>query len=345
MTTPSGGSTDGVTFSVVRDHGQITDIRTSSPDINHFLRVLKLSRAHNTWLSYALDLKAFFGVVQLEPRFVGRAACLSFIEQQDREGYARTTINRRLAAVSALFNELNLLDPVAFATNPVNPARHRRPSQRSRRSLSLYSKQPERDPDVLAPADLQRFCTALPTWRDRTIVMLLWMSCLRIGEALAIRFEDIECSRRSIRLPECKGGFARTVFMDPATFTALNRYLDTERKQLFPEQPAVFIAMKGPARGQPLSVNAFQKLLAFYAAACDLPGLHAHCFRHTGITQLLQHGMTEPAVRAFVGHHHPLSLLPYLHLTDTFVEAEFAHAQAAFDFTTLLAALQLGGAS
>ena len=34
-------------------------------------------------------------------------------------------------------------------------------------------------------------------------MLLMWISCLRISEAVAIRFEDIECSRRSIR--DCTG--------------------------------------------------------------------------------------------------------------------------------------------
>ncbi len=339
MTESSTGQ--GVQFSVIRAQGQIVEVPTDSPEVNHFLQVIKQSRAYNTWLSYALDLKAFFAVVQQPLAAIGRPHCLAFIDQQDREGLARATINRRLAAVSALFNELQLLDPVRFPHNPVNPLRQERITRQ--RSQSLYRKQPARIPDSIADGDLHTFLTALPTWRDRTLVLLMWLSCLRISEAVAIRFEDIECSRRSITLPVCKGGRPRIVYMEPRTFAALNRYLDEERRDLFPDQPAVFIAFKGRARGQPLSINALQKLIAYYAAACHLPAIHAHRFRHTGITQLVQHGMAEPAVRKFVGHHHPASLLPYLHLADTYVETEFAHAQAGLDAPAFLNQFEPGG--
>jgi hypothetical protein len=70
-----------------------------------------------------------------------------------------------------------------------------------------------------------------------------------------------------------------------------------------------------------------------------LPYLHAHLFRHTGITQLVQQHMAEPAVRQFVGHRRPESLAPYLHLGDDFVAAEFERAQAAL--TPAMAAVQL----
>ncbi len=246
-----------------------------------------------------------------------------------------------MAALSALFNELQLLDPLRFPQNPVNPLRQERITWQ--RSQSLYRKQPARIPDIIADTDLHTFLTALPTWRDRTLVLLMWLSCLRISEAVAIRFADIECSRRSITLPVCKGGRPRIVYMEPRTFAALNRYLDEERRDLFPDEPAVFIALKGRARGQPLSINALRKLIAYYAAACQLPAIHADCFRHSRITQLVQHGMAEPAVRKFVGHHHPASLLPYLHLADSYVEAEFAQAQAGLDLGSLLIASQRGG--
>jgi len=335
---------DGVQFTFIRAHGHILEIQTDSPEINHFLQMLKLSRAHNTWLSYALDLKAFFAIIRQPLVSIGRPECLTFIEQQDAMGRARTTVNRRLAAVSALFTELHLLDPSRFPQNPVNPLRYERSTRH--RTQSLYRKQPERVPDIISDHALRTFFTALPTWRDRTLMLLMWVSCLRISEVVAIRFAHIECSRRSIYLPVCKGNHSRTVYMDQLTFTALNRYLDEERQDRFPDQPAVFVALKGRARGQPLSVNALQKLIAYHAAACKLPDLHAHRLRHTGITQLIQQGMPEPAVRTFVGHHHPGSLEPYLHLADTYVETEFRRAQHTLEMTQLLqtaAAADTGG--
>jgi integrase len=131
--------------------------------------------------------------------------------------------------------------------------------------------------------------------------------------------------------------------MDRLTFAALNRYLDEERGNLFPEVPSVFIAFKGPARGRPLSVNAVQKLVRYYAQKCGLPHLHPHLFRHTGITQLVQQKMPEPAIRKLVGHRHPDSLLPYLHLGDDFVEAEFERVQARLNSVERLKLLAPGG--
>jgi site-specific recombinase XerD len=341
VTAEASGDAD-IQITVVRAGGKIVDVQTSSPEITHFLRVLKLSRAHNTWLNYALDLKLFFRIVQVSPEMVGRSECLTFIEHQVRESRADATINRRLAAVSSLFDELHLLDPQRFPHNPVSPFRRSR--YQRRRRASLYRKQPERVPDLLATEQLQTLFGAVRTWRDRTLILLMWISCLRISEALAIQFGDIECSNRSIQIRAGKGGQRPTVYMDALTLEALNRYLEHERKDLAPEQSHVFVALKGRARGQGLSVNSVQKLLVYHAKRGHLDGFHAHLLRHTGITQLIQAGMAEPAVRKLVGHHHPASLEPYLHLKDQFVADEFATAQQGLDMAAYRGLFTEGGA-
>lgn len=263
------------------------------------------------------------------------------MEAQDRAGMASTTINRRLAAVSSLFTELNLLDPDRFPHNPVHPLRRDRKPGKSQQSL--YRKQPERIPNIVAEEDVQRFFDALPTWRDRTLVLLMWMSCLRISEAVSLRFADVECSNRSLRIQHGKGDLARTVYMDHYTFAALNKYLDEERRELFAEVDEIFVAFKGVARGRPLSVNAFQHTIEYYAKQCGLPYVHAHLFRHSGITQLVVQGMPEAAIRQFVGHQHIDSLRPYLHLSDEFVASEFHRAQEAFRPPSALGFPPLGG--
>lgn len=308
------------------EHSQMVEVSTNSPFIEHFLRKVRLSQAQHTWISYAHDLKVFFRTVALPLEQIDRQACLTFMERQDQLGLSSLTINRRLAAVSSLFAELTLLAPQTFPRNPVTPLLRGREARRP--SRSLYRKQPSRVPEILSEEELHALFAVLPCWRDRTLVLLMWISCLRISEALALRFQDVECSQLRLQVACGKGGHPRTVYMDRYTFAALNTYLDEERGDLFPEVEELFVAFKGVARGRPLSVNAVQHSLDYYAAKCGI-GLHAHLLRHTGITQLVQQGMSEPAIRKLVGHRHAQSLEPYLHLSDRFVQAEFEQAQAA----------------
>ncbi|HEX6482921.1 MAG TPA: tyrosine-type recombinase/integrase [Ktedonobacteraceae bacterium] len=300
-------------------------VSTNSPLIAHFLRKVKMSLSELTWINYAHDLKVFFTTLGQPLEQVNRSSCLRFMELQEQAGLSSLTINRRLAAVSSLFTELNLLDPEHFPQNPVAPFQRSKKTQR--RNTSLYRRQPQRVPDVISEEDLQAFFAMLPTWRDRTLILLMWICCLRISEAVFIRFEDIECSHRSIRIRHGKGNLERIVYMDRYTFAALNKYLDEERGDLFPQVDEIFIAFKGVARGRPLSVNALQHAIDYYATRCGL-SLHAHLFRHTGISHLVMQGMSEPALRKLVGHRNANSLEPYLHLSNRFVEMEFEKAQA-----------------
>jgi site-specific recombinase XerD len=335
-------SNQSIQFTFTRTAGKVEAVVTTSALVDHFLNKVKLSQSYHTWVSYAHDLKQFFLVVQKPLEDINRKDCVAFMQQQSQAGRRSTTINRRLAAISSLFNELNLLDPDHFPANPVNPLW--RDQERRKQRQSLYRKQPDRVPEIVSQDDLQHFFDALPTWRDRTLMLLLWISCLRLGEAIAIRFQDIECSHRSIQIPHGKGGLARTVFMDRYTFASLNKYLDEERRDLFPDVDEIFVAFKGVARGRPLTENAFQHTIEYHAEKCGLSYLHAHLFRHTGIAQLLREGMSEPAIRKLVGHRHADSLAPYLHLDDPFVESEFQKVEPAFSPTNWLHQ-QLGGLS
>jgi site-specific recombinase XerD len=84
----------------------------------------------------------FFTVLYQLLEKIDRQSCIAFMEQQDRAGLSRLTINRnrRLATISSLFTELNLLDPATFSRNPVAPLQRNRETRK--RKKSLYRRQP-----------------------------------------------------------------------------------------------------------------------------------------------------------------------------------------------------------
>lgn len=156
-----------VHFTLLWEKGQVIDVSTNSASIDHFLDLIKMSRADNTWLNHAHGLKLCFQVIPKSPEAITRADCLAFMKQQDESGLSDATINRRLAAVSALFNELQLLGPTSIVQNPVHPRPVRRESRQRRQSL--YRKQAQRVPSILSEDELQTFLGSLPSWRDRTL--------------------------------------------------------------------------------------------------------------------------------------------------------------------------------
>ena len=143
-----------VQFTIVYEHGTMVQVSTTSPLIDHFLRRVKVSQSEHTWINYAHDLKVFFTVLYQPLEKIDRQSCIAFMEQQDRAGLSRLTINRnrRLAAISSLFTELNLLDPATFSRNPVAPLQRNRETRKHKKSL--YRRQPDRVPDVVAEKEM-----------------------------------------------------------------------------------------------------------------------------------------------------------------------------------------------
>ncbi len=97
-----------VQFTIVYEHGTMVQVSTTSPLIDHFLRRVKVSQSEHTWVNYAHDLKVFFTVLYQPLEKIDRQSSIAFMEQQDRASLSSLTINRRLAAISSLFTELNL---------------------------------------------------------------------------------------------------------------------------------------------------------------------------------------------------------------------------------------------
>jgi hypothetical protein len=103
-----------VLFSIVREKDQVRDISTTSPFVNHFLDLVKISRPYNTWVSYAQDLKVFFQTIPKLPEAVTRADCLEFMKRQDEAGCSgaswtafspATPTLRRMSKSSGLVSE------------------------------------------------------------------------------------------------------------------------------------------------------------------------------------------------------------------------------------------------
>src|SRR5262245_35782035 len=88
--------------------GRLTAVETMARDVAHFLDFVRLRHPYNTWVNYACDLKIFFAIVGKPPDQVQREDCIRFMGAQSEAKRAVNTINRRLAAVSSLFDELML---------------------------------------------------------------------------------------------------------------------------------------------------------------------------------------------------------------------------------------------
>jgi integrase/recombinase XerD len=112
-----------------------------------------------------------------------------------------------------------------------------------------------------------------------------------------------------------KGGHQRLVPISARFFEHLAAYLDTERPA-DADTDAVFVVLKRPRRGKPLTAAGLDEVLDGARARAGLAHATCHELRHTCLTRLREAGMPLEAVQAQAGHASIESTRIYLHLAD-----------------------------
>ena len=89
--------------------------------------------------------------------------------------------------------------------------------------------------------------------------------------------------------------------------------------------------LKGPTRGQPLTVRGIDQVLAGARARAGLSHGTCHELRHTCLTRLREAGMALEAVQAQAGHASIESTRIYLHLADDWLASQYRKAADVID--------------
>lgn len=310
--------------------------------LDEYLELVAARLRWNSVLAIAFDLKVFFGVVGKDPVEVRRADVMAFVKAQrfgpdgsnvvsfpdGTNGLALSTIRRRLTSVSGFYAYLVALDVVAV--NPVQRGiAERAPASRRKRVVPLV--RPVRQlPRVLEVGEVNRLLAALRTKRDRAICEAMLLAGLRRCEALGLRHSDIRWAERRLFVADGKGGHQRIVPISPRFFTTLRSYLDSERP-VDATTEFVFVVLKGPRRGAPLSVKGFEEIMTAARVRAGLEHATCHELRHTCFTRLREAGMALEALQAQAGHRSIASTQVYLHLANDWLAGEYRRAAEVID--------------
>ena len=208
--------------------------------------------------------------------------------------------------------------------------------RRGRRSGVPLVRTPRTLPKVLDPGEVNALLGALRRWRDRAMVEAMVLGGLRRCEVLGLRLEDLRPAERRVFIADGKGGHQRLVPISGRFFASVARYLDAERP---PEATTdrVFVVLKGPRRGRPLSEDGLDEIVRAARARAGLAHATCHELRHTCLTRLREAGMALEAVQAQAGHRSIESTRIYLHLANDWLAGEYLRAVEAIDATTATA--------
>ncbi|MGQ0434567.1 MAG: tyrosine-type recombinase/integrase [Microthrixaceae bacterium] len=311
------------------------------PLLDRYLEFVAGRSRPSTVRATAFDLKTFFTVVGKDPLEVTSADVFEFLAHQrgdrtvvrlaDREsGLSARTIARRLSSVSGLYAYLVARGDVGVTTNPVPrglSTRRQGGSQRSRHVPLV--RVPRTLPKILSPAEADRLVAALRTHRDRAMVLAMLLGGLRRCEMLGLRLGDLQVGDRRVFIVEGKGGHQRVVPMAARFFAVVGDYLHDERPSTSTDR--LFVVLKGPRRGQQLSAEGVDEILAGARRRARLEHATCHELRHTCLTRLREAGMALEAVQAQAGHRSIESTRIYLHLTNDWLATEYRRASRLID--------------
>jgi site-specific recombinase XerD len=312
------------------------------PLVDRYLEFVAGRARPNTTRATAFDLKTFFTVVAKDPLEVTAVDVFDFIAAQrgDRavvrmadgeSGLSARTIARRLSSVSGFYAYVVARGDTSLGVNPVPRGLSTRRARGSKRSRTVpLVRVPRTLPKVLAPGEVDALLAALRTSRDRAMVLAMVLGGLRRCEVLGLRLGDLQVGDRRVFIAEGKGGHQRVVPVADRVFAAVGDYLHDERPRPCLTD-RLFVVLKGPRRGQPLSAEGIDEVLAGARRRAGLDHGTCHQLRHTCLTRLREAGMALEAIQAQAGHRSIESTRVYLHLTNDWLADEYRRAAQLID--------------
>jgi site-specific recombinase XerD len=310
------------------------------PLVDSYLAFVAGRARPNTLRAVAHDLKTFFTVVDKAPAEVVAADVFEFLAHQrgDRRvvrisdgesGLSARTIARRLSSVSGFYAYLVARGDTGVDSNPVPRGLSTRRRGGRRQHVPLV-RVPRTLPKILSPEEVRALLGVLRTDRDRAMVLAMVLGGLRRCEVLGLRLGDIRVADRRLFIAEGKGGHQRVIPISNPFFAAVGDYLHNERPSTS-KTDRVFVTLKGPHRGEPMTADGVDKILQAARQRAGLRKATCHQLRHTCLTRLREAGMALEAVQAQAGHASIESTRIYLHLTDAWLAAEYRRAAALID--------------
>jgi integrase/recombinase XerC len=275
----------------------------------HHLGLEKNASAH-TVKSYREDLTQALGffrtrlgtkapaTAQLTTRLL--RAHLAWLHEQ---GYARSTIARRLAAVRSWCRFL--CRQGVLSANPAAGLRGPR--------------QEKKLPHFLGPADVARLLATPPPdtplgLRDRAILETIYSAGLRVSEATALDVADVDLDA-GVATVRGKGKRERLALLGPPAVAAVRAWLDQRPAVAGPRagsRAALFLNRTGTR----LTTRSVGRLLEKYLKQAGLdPRASPHTLRHSFATHLLDAGADVRSVQELLGHRSLGTTQVYTHVT------------------------------
>lgn len=185
-----------------------------------------------------------------------------------------------------------------------------------------YSKNTVTSNSILSEEEVERFLEACKTPRDKAFFFMLYEGAFRVGELGDLKFRDVFITDKILKITTDKK--TKKVRHVPLI---LSRQYYINWVNSYPgdaSNPDNYVFVN--QYGNPLSWLAISKRIKLIKEAAGIEkDLHAHIFRHSRITHLLQQNMPEAHLKLMAwGDVNTDMLSVYQHLTDKDIEESLA---------------------
>jgi integrase/recombinase XerC len=289
-----------------------------------YLRHLRGQRnlAEHTVRAYRTDLLDLFvhldrlGIASLDE--VDLRALRSWLAKQHTLGYARTTLQRRAAAVRVFFawaheNGHVISDPAGNLRSPKTIRLLPPTLDRTTASQML-------DEAIAAARESGGPVAA----RDVAVLEVLYSTGIRVSELCGLDVNDLDQERQVVRVFG-KGSKERTVPLGAPALRAIEGWLAKGRPQLTTGQSgqAMFIGERGRRIDPRVVRRVVHRSLRMTEGA---PDLSPHGLRHAMATHLLEGGADLRSVQEILGHASLATTQIYTHVTNERLRSAFEQA-------------------
>jgi integrase/recombinase XerC len=289
-----------------------------------YLRHMRGQRnlAEHTVRAYRTDLLDLFlhldrlGIASLDE--VDLRALRSWLAKQHTLGHARTTLQRRAAAIRVFFawahqNGHVISDPAGNLRSPKTIRLLPPTLDRTTASQML-------DEAIAAARESGGPVAA----RDVAVLEVLYSTGIRVSELCGIDVNDLDRERQVVRVFG-KGSKERTVPLGAPALRAIEAWLAKARSQLMTEQSgqAMFIGERGRRIDPRVVRRVVHRSLRMTEGA---PDLGPHGLRHAMATHLLEGGADLRSVQEILGHASLATTQIYTHVTNERLRSAFEQA-------------------
>ena len=224
---------------------------------------------------------------------------LGFMEYLQKEGYEKSSCNQRLAAIKSYM--WYIADGnIMWQQNALMVSR------------VPFLKKAEKEREILSEECIKALLTAPNNTklgiRDKTIMIILYDSAIRLSELLALKVSDVNLVRNTPYLRiHGKGDKERVVSISDNTANLINNYINNfHNSSTIKTEYLFYTVIHGNV--QAMSPGNVARIINKYADIIrpehpELPGkVHPHMFRRTRATNLYQSDIELELVSRILGH-------------------------------------------